>query len=129
MRLTHARLLVDDYPACFRFYRDVMRFPVTYGDEDGAYADFDAGSDVGLALFARSAMAQALGSTTDASGDKVAMIFSVDDVDAALEQLRQQGVAVAAEAQDRPDWGIRAAHVRDPDGNLLELNQPVPTGE
>jgi catechol 2,3-dioxygenase-like lactoylglutathione lyase family enzyme len=53
MKLTHVRLLVDDYPGCFRFYRDVMGFPVTFGDEEGGYADFDAGSDVSVALFIR----------------------------------------------------------------------------
>jgi catechol 2,3-dioxygenase-like lactoylglutathione lyase family enzyme len=53
MKLTFVRLLVNDYPACFRFYRDAMGFPVTFGDEEGGYADFDAGSDVSLALFVR----------------------------------------------------------------------------
>jgi len=23
------------------------------------------------------------------------------------------------------DWGIRLAHFRDPDGNLIEINQPI----
>jgi catechol 2,3-dioxygenase-like lactoylglutathione lyase family enzyme len=68
MKLSFVRLLVDDYGACFRFYRDVMGFPVTFGDEEGAYADFDAGAD----------------------------------------------------------WGIRVAYVRDPDGNLIELNHAIP---
>lgn len=26
-----------------------------------------------------------------------------------------------------PDWGIRTAHLRDPDGNLIEINQPLPS--
>jgi catechol 2,3-dioxygenase-like lactoylglutathione lyase family enzyme len=26
---------------------------------------------------------------------------------------------------DRPEWGIRTAHFRDPDGNLIEINQPL----
>jgi catechol 2,3-dioxygenase-like lactoylglutathione lyase family enzyme len=29
MNLTFVRLLVDDFPACFRFYRDVMGFTPT----------------------------------------------------------------------------------------------------
>ena len=33
MGLTLVRLPVGDYGACFRFYRDVMGFPVTFGDE------------------------------------------------------------------------------------------------
>jgi catechol 2,3-dioxygenase-like lactoylglutathione lyase family enzyme len=48
--LTHVRLLVRDYPACFRFYRDVMGLRATYGEEDTGYADFDAGAGVAVAL-------------------------------------------------------------------------------
>ena len=31
MKLTHVRLLVTDFPACFRFYRDVMGLTATWG--------------------------------------------------------------------------------------------------
>lgn len=34
--------------------------------------------------------------------------------------LLEQGVKVG-EARDMVDWGIRTLHVRDPDGNFLEL--------
>jgi catechol 2,3-dioxygenase-like lactoylglutathione lyase family enzyme len=40
MRLTHVRLLVDDFAACFRFYRDVVGLARTFGDETSGYADF-----------------------------------------------------------------------------------------
>jgi catechol 2,3-dioxygenase-like lactoylglutathione lyase family enzyme len=43
MRMSHTRLLVSKYRECFFFYRDVMGFPVEWGDESGTYADFDAG--------------------------------------------------------------------------------------
>jgi lactoylglutathione lyase len=33
VRLTHVRLLVDDYDACFRFYRDMLGLEPTFGDE------------------------------------------------------------------------------------------------
>jgi len=49
LRLRFVRLLVGDYGSCFRFYRDVMGFPVTFGDESSGYADFDAGADVTIA--------------------------------------------------------------------------------
>lgn len=126
MKLTFVRLLVDDYTACFRFYRDVMQFPATYGDEDGGYADFDAGSDVSLALFVRQHQTDQVGAPAAASGDKVTVVFEVDDVDAAIEELRGRGAPVSAEPADRADWGIRVAYIRDPDGSLIELNQPIP---
>jgi lactoylglutathione lyase len=126
VKLSYVRLLVDDYPACFRFYRDVLQFPVSFGDEEGGYADFDAGADVSLALFVRQYQTDQVGATAQASGDKVAIIFGVDDVDFAIEELRQRGAPVSAEPADRSDWGIRVGYVRDPDGNLIELNQPLP---
>ncbi len=124
LRLTHIRLLVTDFPACFRFYRDVLGFEVLWGEEDGRYADFKAG-DAMIALYDRRLMAEAVGATgkpvaADAQ-DRAALIFAVDDVDAAFEQLRGRGVRFVTEPQDRPDWGIRAAHFRDPDGNLIEI--------
>ncbi len=125
MRLTHVRLLVADYPACFRFYRDVMGFPVAWGDENGPYADFQAG-DAMLALYDRRLMAQAVGTddlplTADAM-DRCALIIAVDNVDEACDELRRKGVAFQTEPQDRPTWGIRTAHFRDPNGNLLEIH-------
>ncbi len=124
MRLTHVRLLVTDYPACFRFYRDVLGLPVGFGDENGPYGDFVAGAAF-LALYDRRLMDEAIGGTgrplsADAM-DRAAVIMEVDSVDATYEQLRARGVKFVTEPQDRPDWGIRTAHLRDPDGNLIEI--------
>jgi lactoylglutathione lyase len=123
MRLTHVRLLVEDVAACTRFYRDVTGFEV--GAEYGDYVEFRAGDAI-LALFPRTAMAEAVGFDPLAAGDRVALILRVDDVDAAVAEVRERGAPVVAEAQDRPDWGLRVAHLRDPDGNLLELYHDIP---
>lgn len=128
--LTHVRLLVADYPACFRFYRDVMGFEPTFGDAESGYADFDAG-DATLALFDQSEMAEAVG-TTDLpaaadSQDAVSVIFRADDLDATCRDLADAGVEFVTDPTDRPAWGIRVAHLRDPDGTLLELNEPMET--
>jgi lactoylglutathione lyase len=126
VRLTHVRLLVDDFDACLRFYRDTFGFEVSaqYGD----YAELRAG-DALLALFPRTTMAEAVGFDPLAAGDRVALVFHVGDVDTALADLRERGAPVAAEPQDRPDWGLRVAHLRDPDGNLIELNHDIPMDE
>ena len=124
MRLTHVRLLVNDFPGCFRFYRDVMGFEPSFGDESGPYADFDAGS-VMLALFDRRLMAEAIrneGKPVFADAmDPVALVLNVDDVDETWADLAARGVPVVAPPMDRPLWGIRTAHLRDPDGNLIEI--------
>jgi catechol 2,3-dioxygenase-like lactoylglutathione lyase family enzyme len=126
VRLTHVRLLVDDLDACLRFYRDTMGFEVLaqYGD----YVEFRAGDAI-LALFPRTTMAEAVGFDPIAAGDRTALVFHVGDVDMALADLRERGAPLAAEAQDRPEWGLRIAHVRDPDGNLVELCHEIPMEE
>jgi catechol 2,3-dioxygenase-like lactoylglutathione lyase family enzyme len=123
-QLAYTRLLVSRFQECFRFYRDVLGLKATYGEEDGSYADFEAGSTT-LALFERQLMAEAIGSTGLPSHvecqDRAALIFLVPDVDKAYEQLQQKGVPFITQPTDRTDWGIRTAHFRDPDGNLLEI--------
>jgi lactoylglutathione lyase len=133
MKLTYVRLLVTDFDACFRFYRDVMDWQPTWGQEGEGYADFATGSDTTLALFSRSAMAEAAG-TSDlppqvTAQDRVALIVGVEDLDAAVSGLRERGGKIFVGPTDRPDWGIRVAFLRDPDGNLIEVNAPIPQSE
>ena len=130
MNYTYAytRLLVTNFKACFLFYRDVMGFQASYGTENDSYADFNTGTVI-IALFDRLVMSKAVGTShlpADTDGqDKVCLIFSVEDVDAACQQLKKQGISLTAGPVDHPDWGIRTAHLRDPDGNLIEINQPL----
>jgi catechol 2,3-dioxygenase-like lactoylglutathione lyase family enzyme len=52
------------------------------------------------------------------------LVLGVDDVDAALARLRAAG-AEPREVVERPEWGIRFAHARDPAGNLVEVNDAM----
>lgn len=128
MKLTHIRLLVTDYGACFRFYRDVMKFKLEWGEEDGVYADFKI-SGIALSLFDRALMATALDTQTKPlvteMQDPFALIFEVKNVDKAFETIMALGVKFVTIPHDQPNWGIRVAHLRDPDGNLIELNEPL----
>lgn len=74
----------------------------------------------------RARIAAAVGSTgpPGPSGQDAAMlVFRVDDVGAAAKTLGRLGATQVAAARDRPEWGpeLRTAHLRDPAGNLLEL--------
>jgi lactoylglutathione lyase len=126
----YTRLLVLDFKACFLFYRDVMGFQATYGTENDIYADFDTGA-VTIALFDRLEMSKAVGTTqlpiNSEAQDSVCLVFAVDNVDNICQQLKNQGISLAVEPADHPGWGIRSAYFRDPDGNLIEINQPLVT--
>jgi catechol 2,3-dioxygenase-like lactoylglutathione lyase family enzyme len=130
MKYEFTRLLVSDFRACFRFYRDVMGFPVGFGTEDDTYADFKVGA-VNISLFDRQEMSETLRTThlpAKPSGqDKICLVFAVENVDAICQILRSKGIQLTTEPTDHPDWGIRTAHLRDPDGNLIEINQPIST--
>ena len=125
MRYTHTRLLVDDVPGTLAFYRDMLGFTVPFADE-GNYADLRSG-DAAIALFRRSAMEEAIpaphGGT--AGRDQVALILSVESVDATYRELAEKGVTFVTPPTDMSDWGIRAAHFRDPAGTLIEINRSL----
>ena len=124
----YTRLLVDDFAACFLFYNGVLGLEPTMGTEDDVYAEFKTG-DTTLALFKREAMNEAIGTTAlpapAPAQDRVCLIFDVEDVDVESARLSGLGVTLLAEPADRPEWSIRTAHFRDPDGNLIEINQPL----
>jgi lactoylglutathione lyase len=124
--LTHVRLLVQDYVSCYRFYRDVLGLKPRFKEENGVYEEFDAGN-VMLALFKRELMADVVTSVPRPlhRSDQVVLCFNVANVDECHRQLTSQGVTFETPPHDQPNWMIRVAHLRDPDGNLIEINQPL----
>lgn len=126
MKMSHTRLLVTNYRDCFHFYRDIMGFPVLWGDLDGTYADFDVDGHK-LAMFKRDLMAEALKAAQPLpkleGQDFLCLVFAVEDVDRAYQSLVQKGIIPINKPHDRRDWGIRCFHFRDPDGNLIEFNK------
>jgi len=123
--MTHTRLLVSNYHDCFIFYREIMGFTVMWGEEHGIYADFDVNGHT-LALFGKAPMAQAIGAEVlkpnSQKQDDVCLVFSGEDVDGTYDSLKQKGVIPINMPHDRKEWGIRCFHLRDPAGNLIEIN-------
>lgn len=111
-----------------RFYRDVLGLAVLEDPEGGPYGALKAGPEVAIGIFRRDLMAAAVASESGSRAseeDRVALILEVDDIDRVVAQVAQAGSTVVQPPIDRPEWGLRTAHVRDPDGNLIELMRPI----
>jgi len=106
-----------------------MRFQPGFGTQDDTYVDFKVGA-VNISLFDQHEMSEAvhtahLPSRAEAQ-DKVAWFFAVEDVEAVCRKVKSKGIRLEVESVDHADWGVRTAHFRGPDGNLIEINQPLP---
>ncbi|MFD4660728.1 VOC family protein [Kitasatospora sp. NPDC058444] len=133
MDAPYPRLLVTRFAECFGFYRAVLTplagATLAKGTPEGPYAGWDLADRTFLALFDRSAMAATLG-TADLpaqpaapSQDTAMLVLRVDDVDGALALCLRHGGTPVTPPTDRPEWGptLRSAHLRDPDGRVIEL--------
>jgi predicted enzyme related to lactoylglutathione lyase len=64
---------------------------------------------------------------TDAPVDtagRILLSIAVEDVDDLLKQVEALGGSVRGQPNNMP-WGQRVAHIADPDGNTVNLTQPV----
>jgi lactoylglutathione lyase len=123
MELTQIRLIVSDFPASFRFYRDVVGLKPQFDDDKGPYAKFSTDEgNAAIALHDRADLVATIPSLASASGDRALVVLKVDDVDSVAADLATRGVALLADPTDM--WGrLRVAYFRDPEGNLIELQQ------
>lgn len=124
----YTRLLVTNFKACFLFYRDILGFQVGFGTENDTYADFIVGA-VNISLFDKQEMSETVHTShlpaIDKAQDKVCFVFAVENLDNVCQQLREKSVQLEVEPTEHTDWGVRTAHFRNPDGNLIEINQPI----
>ena len=107
----------DDLEASRRFYGTLLGFSEVFDDGDHVVV-FDVGGGTQMVLHANH------GEPYAQPGAGMNLYLSVDDVDAAVEELRQAGVSIVTEPQDEP-FGIRDACVLDPTGFRIFLSQPL----
>ncbi|MGC4948801.1 VOC family protein [Streptomyces sp. DT224] len=62
----------------------------------------------------------------EGAAPRMLLSIGVDDVDATLGRVEALGGSVNRAANDMP-WGQRVAHILDPDGNPVNLTQPIRT--
>lgn len=120
MRATHvfANLPVRDIEAARRFYGDYLGFALEAFNL-GWVGRFSTPDEV--------AHVQLVTADQTSPVDSVASI-SVDDVDAAYELALERGYEIVHPLTEEP-WGIRRFLVRDPDGNVLNINDHRDAGD
>lgn len=135
MKFNGVRLLVKNFDECFKFYSEKLGLKVTWGELGGVYASFDIGAGPdGLAIFPSDLMAEAVGNANEpfpltGSREKTMLILQVDNVDKSYKELSAKGIAFITKPTNMGGWGIRTAHLRDPEGNLIELSASLPANE
>jgi len=70
-----------------------------------------------------------LGLVNEAAADlsapqRILLSVQVDDVNGLLDRVESVGGRVLGPSNDMP-WGERVAHIHDPDGNKINLTQPL----
>lgn len=128
VKISYTRLLVADLKACFEFYRDVMEFKVVIEALADGYAEFTS-PDMRLSLFRRQEMAEMISNDrqplTVECQDRVALIFTVPNLDATYQQLKAKGAQFVTEPLNNPYYSLKTVYLRDPDGTLIGLFQPM----
>ncbi|MFK4149788.1 VOC family protein [Streptomyces sp. NPDC004065] len=124
MELAQVRLLVTDFAACYRFYAEVLGLKPQSGAAGGPYEKFSpATGSAGIALQDRAMMAEVLGELAGpASGHRSLVVLRVDDLDRYCAEITARGAALLHGPAPMTDR-MRVAHLKDPEGNLVELQE------
>jgi catechol 2,3-dioxygenase-like lactoylglutathione lyase family enzyme len=130
----HVGLRVKDFEAARDWYVDKLDFRVLHSwtglDLSWAYLSPAADDDFHLELMGGPVRREppVRDSVIEGLGDAGYLHFclEVDDVDAAVAELTDRGVAVTLPVMENPEISRRLAFVRDPWGNMIELAQRTP---
>ena len=123
-----AILAVADVEVSSAWYRDRLGFAVEASYDDPPYATLElAGTRLSLAAQGHPAEDRpgvAMVAPEDRSRLQVALVLELSDCRGAYEQLREEGVEFLAEPFS-PPWGGARCFAVDPDGYLVELEEPA----
>ncbi|MEM6425899.1 MAG: VOC family protein [Cyanobacteria bacterium P01_H01_bin.119] len=126
LRYAYTRLNVENFQACKAFYRDVLGLAVKFDDEMEEYVEFDTGSTQ-ITLFNRQKLGEFVtdddGLTFERHSGRIVLSFMVNDLDATLAELKNQGIELLNPPTQYSDRNFISTCFRDPDGNLIELEQ------
>jgi catechol 2,3-dioxygenase-like lactoylglutathione lyase family enzyme len=123
-----AILAVSDFAASLRFYRDQLGLEEVALYDDPPYATLSAaGARISLAEQGHAAPDRpgvAMAAPASPSQANVVLVLEVADAELARKVLAARGVSFLAETY-QPPWGGSRFFCVDPDGYLVEIEQPA----
>jgi catechol 2,3-dioxygenase-like lactoylglutathione lyase family enzyme len=123
-----AILAVSDFERSLAFYRDMIGLEVEALYDDPPYATLTAaGARLSLAEQGHPAEDRpgvAMAAPDDASRANVVIVLEVADARAVYAELEGRGATFLAEPYE-PPWGGARFFAVDPDGYLVEIEQPA----
>jgi catechol 2,3-dioxygenase-like lactoylglutathione lyase family enzyme len=128
VRRAGAILAVSDFQASLAFYSERLGLEVEAVYDDPPYATLSAaGARISLAEQGHPAEDRpgvSMEAPDDASRANVVLVLEVEDARGAHSQLQDAGVRFLAEPYE-PPWGGCRFFCVDPDGYLVEVEQPA----
>lgn len=116
MEFTDIALITDDVLRMIDFYERVFEIEI---EKNEIHTQFIVGN-VGITLYLQQDAQKQTGfdfSQYNGTG-KTIISFNVDDINNQIDRLKKLNVEFATEPKIYP-WGAKAAHFRDPDGNII----------
>jgi catechol 2,3-dioxygenase-like lactoylglutathione lyase family enzyme len=114
-----AQLRTTDLPASIRFYTTQLGFALEFQHED-----FYAGVRIGEHVIHLKLIDEVDPSIAFVAGEHFHLYFKTDDVAAAADRLRRNGVSFERDLEDTP-WGTREFVIRDNEGHTLYFGQSL----
>lgn len=136
LSLNHCFVTVDDVERALGFYHEALGLPIVTDvtlDNGYRWTTLGVPSQPGLEICLQvegcidgmTEADQAAMTELRVKGLLNALIFTVDDVDALFDRLVAGGAEVISEPADQ-FYGVRDCAFRDPAGNMVRFNQPLP---
>jgi catechol 2,3-dioxygenase-like lactoylglutathione lyase family enzyme len=123
----HTGLFVEDIAKMVAFYRDVLGFEANW--DGGPFASFKV-KDGGLFMFDRKQFAEAMQEPyVSPKGANLTMEVAISvptkaDVHQEYARLKALGVHIVQEPTTQP-WGQTNFWILDPEGNYIEVGDPI----
>ncbi|MFB4195987.1 VOC family protein [Streptomyces carpaticus] len=135
LTISQCFIAVDDHDRAIAFYRDALGLDVRndVGFEGMRWVTVGPPAQPEVSIVLEPPLADPNAAPEDrrlmaelmAKGLLRGVIFQTDDCDATFERISAAGGEVLQEPMDQP-YGVRDCAFRDPAGNLLRFNQPLP---